>query len=156
MPISIDDAIALIVTTLRGAPALSPTYVPNARTQSYGCDLRVTDVLRTWWFSDNAGKHPMPDPSEMDYAPFHDAAWELARRGVLRPGPAFPGLGGLHANTEANGFSLTMKGREWITKFDQTRSIPSRPRSIFNTRPSLRRSLWLGICPTRHRSCRVL
>src|SRR5690349_15620389 len=118
MPISIDDAIALIVTTLRAAPALSPTYVPNACTQSYGCYLRVTDVLRTWWFSDNAGKHPMPDPSEMDYAPFHDAAWELARRGVLRPGPAFPGITGPHHNnTEANGFSLTITGREWIRKY---------------------------------------
>ena len=84
MPLSIDDAIALIVKSLLTAPQLSPNYVPNARTQAYGCDLRVADVLGTWWFSENAGKNPIPDPGETDYAPFHDAAWELARRGVLR------------------------------------------------------------------------
>jgi hypothetical protein len=72
----------------------------------------------------------MPDPGEEDYAPFHDAAWELARRGILRPGPAFPALrfvmGGPNS-TEANGFSLTEMGREWISKHDQQVLFPVDP-----------------------------
>jgi hypothetical protein len=130
MPISIDDAIALIVKKLRTAPQLSPTYVPNARNQSYWADLLVTSVLRDWWFSESehVGKNPMPDPGETDYAPFHDAAWELARRGVLRPGPAFPGLSvGLRTSVEADGFALTTTGRDWITKYDQQGPFPLDP-----------------------------
>src|SRR5262249_47860013 len=67
---------------------------------------------------------------EEDYAPFHDAAWELARRGILRPGPAFPALrhivGGPNS-TEANGFSLTEMGRKWILKYDQEVVFPVDP-----------------------------
>ena len=125
MPISIDEAIALIVETLRGAPLLSPSYAPNAR--PYGSDLRVTEVVTTWWFRENAHKNPMPDPGEADYAPFHDAAWELARRGILRPGPAFPAFSGVRTSTEADGFSLTSTGRDWVTKYDQQGPVPLDP-----------------------------
>lgn len=92
MPIGIDDAIALFVETLRAAPSLLPGYDFSARKASEGCDVLVTDVLRIWWFREHGHENPMRDPGELDYAPFHDAAWELARRGILRPGPAFPGL----------------------------------------------------------------
>jgi len=54
----------------------------------------------------------MPDPGETDLAPFQDAAWELAGRGFLRPGPVLPQgpvVGG-HRNTEGDGFSLTAAG----------------------------------------------
>lgn len=126
MPLSIDDAISLLVNGLRAAPNLSPTYAPNAR-PSAGCDLRVTDVFRTWWFDENSDKNPMPDPGEMDYAPFYDAGWELARRGIVRPGPAFPAFLGVHPSTEADCFSLTEIGREWIKQYDQQGPFPLDP-----------------------------
>jgi hypothetical protein len=130
MPLSIDEAIALFVEKLRTAPSLSPGYDPNMRGASEGCDVLVTEVLSTWWHREHRNKYPMPDPGEQDYAPFHDAAWELARRGILRPGPAYPGLrhvfGGPNP-TEANGFSLTEMGREWISKYDQEVLFPLDP-----------------------------
>ena len=92
MTLSIDDAIALFVRKLRTAPALTESYDPKARHTTEGCDVRVTDVLGGWWHQEHRNKVPMPNPGEKDYAPFHDAAWELAHRGILRPGPAFPGL----------------------------------------------------------------
>lgn len=83
MPIDVDDAIALFVEELRTALPLSTHYNANARTSSRGCDIRVEDVLRIWWFREHGKKNPMPDPGETDLAPFQDAAWELAGRGFL-------------------------------------------------------------------------
>jgi hypothetical protein len=129
MTLSIDDAIALFVQKLRTAPALSATYNPHARHTTEGCDVRVTDVLSDWWHREHRNELAMPHPGEEDYAPFHDAAWELARRGILRPGPAFPGLrrviGVTH--TESNGFSLTEIGRKWISQYDQEVPFPVDP-----------------------------
>jgi hypothetical protein len=125
MPISIDDAIALFVEELRKAPILSAHYNPNARSALYDCDVRVSDVLGKWWFHENANKAPMPDPVDIDYAPFQDAAWELARRGIIRPGPVLPV--GPHQNTEGNGFSLTVAGRAWIAEYDQQGPFPLDP-----------------------------
>jgi hypothetical protein len=129
MPISIDDAIALVVCALREATPLSPVNLPNARHHSRGCDLRVTDVFTSWWQRENAQRHPLPEPGETDCAPFYEAAWELARRGILRSGPAFPIFRnfGSHQNTEGDGFSLTTAGREWVTKYDQQGPFPLDP-----------------------------
>jgi hypothetical protein len=130
MPLSIDDAIAFFVEKLRAAPSLSLAYNPNARGDSEGCDVLVTEVLDIWWHREHGHINPTPNPSEEDYAPFHDAAWELARRGILRPGPAFPGLrvGVLGVTrTVGNGFSLTELGREWISKYDQAVLFPLDP-----------------------------
>jgi hypothetical protein len=123
MPVDVDDAIALFVEELRKAPPLSTHYNPNARSSSSGCDIRVEDVLRTWWFREHGNKNPMPDPGEADIAPFQDAAWELARRGLLRQGPIMGG----HPNTEGDGFSLTAAGRVWIARYDQQGPFPLDP-----------------------------
>jgi hypothetical protein len=129
MPLSIDDAIALFVERLHTAPSLSSGYDPNARNTSEGCDVLVTEILRNWWFREHRNEVPMPNPGEEDYAPFHDAAWELARRGILRPGPAFPGLRHVVGITQTagNGFSLTATGREWILNYDQQVVFPLDP-----------------------------
>jgi hypothetical protein len=42
---------------------------------------------------------------------FYDAAWELCRRGILRPTVQF--VGG-HGNTDGGGYSLTALGQRWI------------------------------------------
>lgn len=128
MPLSLDEALALLVDELRAAPVLSPHYDPIPRTKSFGCDIRLSDVLRKWWFKEHGAKHPVPDPSQIDYAPFQDAAWELARRGIMRPGPVLPvtTMGG-HQNTEADGFSLTNAGRDWILNYDQQGPFPVDP-----------------------------
>jgi hypothetical protein len=129
MPIDLDDAIALFVDALREAPPLSTHYNPNARNSFRGCDIQVEHVLRIWWFREHGNKNPMPDPGEADIAPFQDAAWELARRGILRPGPVLPRgpiLGG-HPNTEGDGFSLTAAGRVWVGRYDQQGPFPLDP-----------------------------
>jgi hypothetical protein len=129
MPMSIDDAIGLIVEELRSALPLSPQYSPNARTDTYGCDLRVANVVRKWWLREHGNQNPGSEPGEIDYEPFQDAAWELARRGILRPGRVLPGgvVVGSRPNTEADGFSLTATGRDWVAKYDQQGPLPVDP-----------------------------
>jgi hypothetical protein len=82
MPISIDDAIALFVEASRGASPLSPSYVPNARHQSYGCDLLITQVFERWWRGENGHKNPMPDFGERGASPRRVKI--CADRGVTR------------------------------------------------------------------------
>jgi hypothetical protein len=129
MPISLDDALVVLVSELKLAPGLSVNRVPTIRNPNLGCDLRIVEVMRKWWFQEHGREHPMPDPTEIDYAPFQDAAWELAKRGILRPGPILPASSvmGIRQNTEGDGFSLTDTGRVWIQNFDQQSSFPVDP-----------------------------
>jgi hypothetical protein len=129
MPISVDEALVVLVTELKAVSNLSADRMPENRTPTIGCDLRLMEVMRKWWFQEHVGQHPMPDPTEMEYAPFQDAAWELAKRGILRPGPILPGpmvMGG-RQNTEGDGFSLTNAGRIWVQNFDQQPPFPVDP-----------------------------
>src|SRR5262249_26265663 len=64
--------------------------------------------------------------SEAELAPFYDAAWELCRRAVLRPGPAFP-RGQHMGHTSGDGFSLTVFGRAWIQAYEQQGPVPADP-----------------------------
>lgn len=80
------------------------------------------------------------DEREPYVAPFYDAAWELCRRGVLRPAAAVP-AGQSAANQIGqrinaapffgDGYSLTAWGREWVGKAASERAtLPSDPGRI--------------------------
>ena len=121
--ISIDDAISFLVNALKRAPRLDGMGAPNARNQQQGCDLFVIRAAETFYDAHLPAKRPL---TERQQAPFYDAAWELSRRGVLRPGPAFPEQTYM-GHPEGNGFSLTSFGRDWIEKYDQPEPFPMDP-----------------------------
>jgi hypothetical protein len=50
---------------------------------------------------------------------FFEAAWELCRRGILRPSVQF--IGGGQGSADGTGYSLTALGRAWIS--DDTRQV---------------------------------
>ncbi|MER2520223.1 MAG: hypothetical protein ABTQ34_05990 [Bdellovibrionales bacterium] len=129
MPISIDEAVTEIVEALRKLPPLLATHDPNLRSSKTGCDIKITEMFGSWWHKQHKGMPQIPDPGEQDYAPFHDAAWELARRGILRAGKAFPGLYSFIGGEDiaGNGYSLTEMGREWVAKYDQFGHVPVDP-----------------------------
>lgn len=120
MPISIDEAIAVIVTTLMQAPAPGGDRAGVLR--AYGCDLWVYLVAEQHWRG-SGQRQPGARPPENEAAPFYDAAWELSRRGVLRAGPAFP-LGQYTGRSDGDGYSLTEFGREWVARFNQSGPFP--------------------------------
>jgi hypothetical protein len=64
---------------------------------------------------------------EMSWA-FFDAAWDLCRRGILRPSVARFGDQGV---SDGNGYSLTAFGREWIVGAGASLVAPGRMPQLF-------------------------
>ncbi len=58
---------------------------------------------------------------------FMDAAWELCRMGVLRPGAARVDFSPKDKHSEEEGFSVTEFGKEWIERFSEDNFIPTDP-----------------------------
>jgi len=102
----------------------------SARVGTYGNDVWITAVVRTYWTS-------RMDPNtltEQHYLPFYDAAWELCRIGVLRPGQHAPmGQGAIGGGVySGDGYSITEFGHAWLA--DANRRIagdPSRMSELF-------------------------
>jgi hypothetical protein len=117
LPLSIDEAIAVLVPVLRRAAKPGERVSHDRR--PFGCDIWISDIAKSYLRG-----APMEETEEAELQPFYDAAWELSRRGVLRPGPAFA-RGQNMAHTAGDGFSLTAFGRDWVDKFDQPGPFPS-------------------------------
>jgi hypothetical protein len=114
-----DEAFDILVEhCARVSPGLAATSTnaataSTARRDTYGNDIWIAAIVRTYWTS-------RMDPNMLTpqhYLPFYDAAWELCRIGVLRPGPyasmgiAGPAGGGTFS---ADGFSITEFGCDWL------------------------------------------
>jgi hypothetical protein len=128
----IDDAIEHLVGYLREEitkpPERTPLIVAEHRS---GYDLWLPIAVANFW---RARGHPTftADPRQRQdaacYRPFYDAAWELCRIGVLRPGQNAP-MGSRMSQIEfqGDGFSLTEFGRGWAqTAAQHPPSDPSR------------------------------
>jgi hypothetical protein len=84
-----DDAFDFLVEKLAALPDLTGYPASSARMATYGCDIWVPRVVTEYWQPRIKGFN-VGDLTEEHYRPFYDAAWELARIGVLRPGPFLP------------------------------------------------------------------
>ena len=111
--------------------AASPGYAANtARTSTYGNDIWITAVVRSYYTS-------RMDPNalrEEHYLPFYDAAWELCRIGVLRPGlHASMGQGAFGSSVfSGDGYSITQFGLDWLANpHRRAAGDPSRMSEIF-------------------------
>jgi hypothetical protein len=127
----IDDAIEHLVGYLRDEITNPPPRLPVISDSRYGCDLWLPIVVANFWRSRG---HPTftADPRQPQdaayYHPFYDAAWELCRIAVLRPGRnASMGDMGAQSWFQGDGFSLTEFGRGWVqTAAQHPPSDPSR------------------------------
>jgi hypothetical protein len=109
-----DDAFDFLIEKLAAVPDLTGRMGSNARNATYGCDIWITNVVQAYWQS-RMTPGPIADLSDEHFRPFYDAAWELARIGVLRPGTFAPrgqAMGGQLFS--GDGFSITQFGREWL------------------------------------------
>lgn len=101
------DAYSYIVDFLHRKPE------PPGGYRLQGCDLTITAVIRTYLMEregmiGNVTEYQIRELSP----PFYEAAWDLARRGIIRPGPRYFGA----TEPSGGGFSLTSRGAEWVTQ----------------------------------------
>lgn len=58
---------------------------------------------------------------------FYAGAWELCRRGILRPGVREVGLQATDDGRGGNGYSLTPFGEEWVREAEEADLVPIEP-----------------------------
>ncbi|MEK0082601.1 hypothetical protein [Benzoatithermus flavus] len=114
--ISVDDALNFILTKLR-------TEGP-AKFDRDGFDFWVSDYAARY-LEEVQGIRPRPpieDQRTYDASvPFFDAAWELARRGILRPSVRNSFMQWAARYSTGGGYTLTQIGAEWLAGLDGTR-----------------------------------
>jgi hypothetical protein len=130
-----DEAFEFLVETLsKVAPSLHAANGRNAnsaRMSTYGNDLWVTQVAQSYWQQHGLGYQ---DLTAQHFVAFYDAAWELCRIGVLRPGQFAPmGQGQIGGGIfSGDGYSITEFGVAWLANSDRsTVGDPSRMAELF-------------------------
>jgi hypothetical protein len=106
----VDDAVEFIVDFVRNPRDVSVF-------QNFGYELKLEIVILTYlkeigdWPAHLQYAQDHPRAHELSRV-FFEAAWELCRRGILRPSVQF--ISG-QGSADGTGYSLTTLGRRWIT-----------------------------------------
>lgn len=95
---------------------------------NYGYELYVPNVI--YHYLKTVGG--LEDPSRTADAqrlspPFYSAAWEMARRGILRPGVQAMRSQTTDEGSGGGGFSITSAGRRWLQESGQYEFVPIEP-----------------------------
>jgi hypothetical protein len=126
-----DDTTAFIVDCLR-TPRSTGGY------SSYGYEIYLPHIIAAYLVEvehDTTHHSQLRDsPRARELSPaFYEAAWELCRRGILRPG--VKSLGGQSDGGGGDGYCVTALGRSWIEQEAPALLIlePSRLGRLFET-----------------------
>jgi hypothetical protein len=113
----LEDATQLLIKLLR-----NPDHGEFA---SYGYGIYLPHVLMTH-FKKKGIRDADAEWTELSPV-FYDAAWELCRRGVLRPGVTHDGAQATPDGGAGNGYSITPFGRTWLEEARQDDFVPTEP-----------------------------
>ena len=139
----VQDAEILLIRYVRERPR---TTYPN-----FGYDVYVPNVIR--WHLEQTGLH---DSFELDrrvpeLSPeFYAAAWELCRRGILRPGVRRMGLQATEQGSAGDGYSVTPFGEQWAAEADRDDFVPTEPQRFGQMLHPFQTRSWTrlpGACP---------
>ncbi len=117
---NIEDAERFIIRWLRDGR-------PTGGYPNYGYDVYLSNVIR--WHLSEAGH----DDRDLDrsipilWPTFVAAAWELCRRGVIRPGIRQLREQSTDQGSAGEGYSLTPFGDQWIAEADRDDFVPIEP-----------------------------
>jgi len=119
----VDDALQFLVARLR-RPASPQSAV------EYGYDVYIPNVCREYAREVEHVSNQNPHDIEARIAPlspvFYDAAWELCKRGIIRPSVKSHGAQITDDGSGGNGYSLTSVGRAWLVSTENI-LIPVEP-----------------------------
>jgi hypothetical protein len=111
-----DDARDHIVKALMVLHSPSDPKARQQRQSTYQCDLWIPYVVVSYWSAHDPAKGGDINTLAEDYVrPFYDAAWDLCRIGVLRPGQILPKGQAMGAGLfSGDGYSVTNFGWRWL------------------------------------------
>lgn len=116
----IEDAESLLIRWIREHPA--------SQYSNYGYDIYIPNVIR--WHLEHSGVRDHPETMRQIRALsslFYAAAWELCRRGIIRPGVREMGLQATEGGSAGDGYSITPFGEEWAAESDRDDFVPTEP-----------------------------
>jgi hypothetical protein len=115
-----DDAARFLQTVLQEEPDI----VKKERN-----DVWIPKVVAVYLRKTMGKPIAEDDPSSVDFYPaFHDAAWDLARRGVLRPSEIYPNAPILPPEVRRGaGYCLTAAGRARLADLADQPWVPADP-----------------------------
>lgn len=116
----IEDAETIFIRWIRERPATDYS--------NYGYDVYVPNVMR--WHLRESG---VRDRQEIERrlqglsSVFYAAAWELCRRGIVRPGVREMGLQATDSGSAGDGYSITPFGTQWASEAERDDFVPTEP-----------------------------
>lgn len=115
-----EDAFHLIVRALREGW--------KSEYSCYGYDLYLPNIIHFYATKICGVDEPAGGPKEQQVSPsFLAAAWELARRGIVRPGVKAFRQQSTDDGSAGAGFSITPAGRKWLKESGQYDFVPIEP-----------------------------
>lgn len=121
MEIKVEDAMLFIIDWLRrGSPNMY---------SSYGYDIYIPNVIRDYLLQAGLSHQKAADRLKVkELSPeFYAAAWELCRRGIIRPGVRIMDAQATPEGSGGNGYSVTPFGHQWIEEPEQDTFVPTEP-----------------------------
>jgi hypothetical protein len=112
---NVEDANNFIINFLR--------YPQNGGYPIYGYDIYLPNVIRAYLVS--IGEDEDKRELSVQLSPdFYAAAWELCRRGILRPGVKIMGA---QSTGFEDGYSTTPFGKQWLDESNLDDHVPTEP-----------------------------
>jgi hypothetical protein len=114
-----DDALDVLIKYLAAVPESKAKAARAGQGQSHGGDLWIPHVVQGYWQS-RPEQVASEELQDQHFQPFYDAAWELCRIGVIRPGEFAPRGWATDAGLfSGDTFSITKFGRAWLKDASQ-------------------------------------
>jgi hypothetical protein len=114
-----EDALLYILQWAQGG---SPSAYSN-----YGYDIYIPNVIRAYLTSKKVNQQEVEQQVPSLSPVFLDAAWELCRRGIIRPGVHKVGVQATDKGSAGSGFSITPFGHQWIREAKDDTFVPTEP-----------------------------
>jgi hypothetical protein len=117
---NIEDAEKIIVQWVKEGS--------KSQHSNYGYDVYIPNVIRNLLEKEGINAEREGHGRKLELSPFfYAAAWELCRRGIIRPGVKIMGAQSTDDGSGGNGYSITPFGKQWIEEDDKDAFIPTEP-----------------------------
>ena len=121
MNLEYEDAMGLLLRWLR-----SPDHGDHSR---YGYGVYLPSMVRNYLEKEKGIRSSFEiEPRLRELMPvLYACAWELCRRGILRPGIREYGAQATDDGSAGNGYSITPFGQSWLQEEDKDDFVPTEP-----------------------------